>query len=658
MPSPGRPPAGAFPHLRALDGLRGVAVGLVVAYHLSPDLVPGGFLGVDVFFVLSGFLITSLLLAEVRDLGGVDLGRFYTRRVRRLAPALLLVVAAVAAYAATWASAAELDRLRDHSLWTLGYLANWHFIADGTTYTDLIAGESPLRHTWSLAIEEQFYLLFPLAVLVLGRATSWGYQRLRRALGAVALVGVLASAVWTAVLWGDGSTPSRGYFGTDTRAQQLLVGVLLGVVLVGRPARTGRLVAVGGWVGAGVLALAVGYFAEDSWALQHGGFLVVALATAGIIAAVERVPALRRALGWSPLVALGVISYGVYLWHWPVIVLVDADRTGLDGVPLDLARLGLTLVASVLSYRLVERPIRQGALGRHLGRRAVWALPVGAGAVAVAVVLASSTPSFDVSPSLPPVAAQEPSPAAASSEPVGVVMFGDSVAHTLAGGTVAQFPAFQPWAPGLSPFDPARVGLWSVAKPACSYLPGLLSIEGRDAVDLGRYCGDWRQDLDEALTAHPSTLVLVALSNDATDRRIDGNTVRLGSAAHAALVSGLLDEVRAVARPHGADLALLVLPRQVGRLAAEIDRSGLREEAMRDAQVAYAARHEGVRVLDLAGRLCPDGDCGRPPDGFDPSWRYDGLHYTAEGARWVARWITDELSAPTGFPEPGDRSLP
>jgi peptidoglycan/LPS O-acetylase OafA/YrhL len=209
-------------------------VALVVAYHLAPGVVPGGFLGVDVFFVLSGFLITSLLLDEARARAAVDLGRFYLRRVRRLGPALLLLLALMAAYAARWATQGELGRLREHSLWTLGYLANWRFIADGTTYTDVVAGQSPLRHTWSLAIEEQFYVVFPVLLLAIGAATQWQWARLRRALAVVAATGAVASAIWMAAVWGDGTDPSRGYFGTDTRAQELLVGVLLGTLLVGR----------------------------------------------------------------------------------------------------------------------------------------------------------------------------------------------------------------------------------------------------------------------------------------------------------------------------------------------------------------------------------------------------------------------------------------
>ena len=648
-----------FPHLAALDGLRGVAVALVVGYHLFPSLVPGGFLGVDVFFVLSGFLITSLLLDEATATGRVAIGTFYVRRLRRLAPALLLLIAALCTYAAMWATVGELTRLREHSLWTLGYLANWKLIVDGTTYTDVVAGQSPLRHTWSLAIEEQFYLVFPFLLAGLGWALRWRTVPLRRALLTVAVVGATASATWMALLWGDGGDPSRGYFGTDTRAHSLLVGVGLGALLVGRPPRVGRaadLAAVAGPIGAAVLAVAVARSHEDSSWLQHGGFLVVALAVGGIITALERSSWLRRCLSTAPLVALGVVSYGVYLWHWPILVLVDGTRTGIHGPALAFLRLGLTVAAAAASYHFLERPIRRGAVGRTLGRAGALVAPATAAALISLVLVTTFVPARRATPSvqdasqLVAVAARAAvQPDALVTGPIDVVLFGDSVAHTLAGGTVAAFPQFDPWAPSQSPFDPARARLWSVAKPACSYLPGKLEVEGASPADLSGMCGDWVRDLDGALAARPGAAVLVALANDASDRWIDGSTVALGSPAHTALVAALLDQVRAVARAHGGTMDLVALPPRTGSFATQLDEGGRRERLMRAALRSYAAEHRDVRVLDLFEQVCPDGDCRRPASGFDPDWRYDGMHYTAQGAHWVADWLTSQLA-----PAPGD----
>lgn len=674
-----------LPRLRALDGLRGVAVAAVVVYHLSPSALPGGFLGVDVFFVLSGFLITSIVVDEVATTGRLDLRAFYLRRARRLAPALLLLIAGVSLYGATWATAGELDRLREHSLWALGYLANWKLIFDGTTYTDIVAGASPLRHTWSLAIEEQFYVVFPavvLALVALGRHVGRPHA-LRRRLFGIASVGTAASALTMVSLWGDGSNPSRGYFGTDARAQSLLVGVALGAVLVGRPPVTGRaarLATCAGAAGAAVLAVAMTVADESAWWLQHGGFLLVALAAGGVISALQCAPWLRRPLSARPLVGLGLISYGVYLWHWAVIVVIDEARTGIDGLGLAAVRLGLTLGLSLASYWLVEQPIRHGTLGARLGRAAAPAVALAVSLLVVGVVASTGSSSLDGSTGLvAPAAAGEPAtggsgpgpavgeppdtvegtatvpgetpsdsgtdpgdaeaPSASARQlPIPVVLLGDSVAHTLAGGVVGAFPEFVPWAPEQSPFDPASVQLWSVAKPACSFLPGRVVVDGLSAADLSQFCGDWRTDLAAALAARPRAVVVVALTNDVFDRRVDGESIALGTAAHDRLLNAFLDEVRATAVAHGGDVALLALPPRVGGLPGDD-----REALLRAAYERFAADRPGVRVLDLSEEICPEGDCGRPPTGYDPAWRYDGLHFSTSGAEWAARWITRAL---------------
>jgi peptidoglycan/LPS O-acetylase OafA/YrhL len=636
-----------LPYVPSLDGLRGVAVALVVAYHLQPSAVPGGFLGVDVFFVLSGFLITSLAITEVRERGGFRVGKFYLRRARRLLPALLLLLLAVAAYAAWWAEPDELDRLRHHALWTLGYLANWRFISDGTTYTDVLYGQSPLRHTWSLAIEEQFYVLFPLVVLALGRLVRWRPEALRRAVGTVAVVGIVASALWMARLWGDGADPSRGYFGSDTRAHSLLVGVLLGVVLVGRPVHGGRrrqVAAVAAVAGAVGLAAATLTAHEDAGWLQHGGFLAVALAAAALIAGSDCVPPLRWALGRRPLIGLGLISYGVYLWHWPVIVVFDEHRTGIDGPALALFRLGLTLGLALASFVLVERPIRSGALGRTTGRVAIGFAPAGMVLVLVAVTAATVVPtSAPFHPGIRSASAARPDTTRAPVVPVplDLVIEGDSVAHTLAGGTVGRFPAFEPWEPDQSPYAPDLVSLHSVAKPGCSFLPGELLVAGADPADLTALCRGWEDELESALRGSTRPVVLLALSNDANDRMVDGERVDLGTDEHRALLDRWLDEVRARAHAHGGELALLALPPRAGRAGAA--GADDREQVMREELQGYAAVRPGVRVLDLFDAICPGGDCDHPTAGFDPSWRYDGMHYAPPGAQWVAGWITRAL---------------
>lgn len=666
MTGPRRPRAAAadraatLRHRPVLDGLRGLAVALVVVYHLAPSALPGGFLGVDVFFVLSGYLISSLVLVEVERTGGFDLTGFYVRRVKRLLPALLLVVLAVGAYARWWASPDELGRLRSHSLWALGYLANWRFVTDGTTYTDVLYGESPLRHTWSLAIEEQFYLLFPLLVIAVAAAARWRPRRLRAWLGGISVVGALASAGWMIALWGDGADPSRGYFGTDTRAQTILVGVLAGCIQRGRPASAGSpwssLAAVGAWAGAAVLGLGAVVASEDSAVLQHGGFLAVAVAAALVIAGAERAPVLGRVLRWRPLVALGLISYGVYLWHWPVLVLLDEGRTGLSGWSHTALLLAVTLAASLASYFAVERPIRVSRLPR--ARRAPVLGTAAASLVVVAGVLGAAT----VRPGSDPwvsssggrsdeVRAPATAEADAAGRPLRVLMFGDSVAHSIAGGIVDG--AFQPWRPEQSSFDPARVELSSTARISCSYLSDRLFYGDRGpGVDLGEMCGGWRADLAAALAGREHDYVLVALALDASDQFADGEVVPLGSAGHQRLLDRFLDELRAIAAAHDAEVAL-VAPAPAGPPVADDPKEFERRARLfRTELLHYSERRGPVAVFDLFEQVCPAGDCSRPADGFEPGYRYDGLHYGPEGARWVADWLTEELEAVWPVAEP------
>src|SRR4051812_22136823 len=221
--------SGALTYQPALDGLRALAVAAVVAFHLDEGRLTGGFLGVDAFFVLSGFLITTLLVLEWRRRAGIGLLAFWGRRARRLLPALLLLMLAVAIFAAIEVPTDELGRLRGDGIAGLFYVANWRFVASGQSYFDLFASPSPFRHLWSLAIEEQFYLVWPLITL--------GCLRLARGrlrvLAGVAVAGVLASTVLMAVLY-QSDDPSRAYYGTDTHAHPILIGVLLALVLIDR----------------------------------------------------------------------------------------------------------------------------------------------------------------------------------------------------------------------------------------------------------------------------------------------------------------------------------------------------------------------------------------------------------------------------------------
>jgi peptidoglycan/LPS O-acetylase OafA/YrhL len=403
-------------HEPALDGLRGLAVLAVLVFHL--DRLRGGFLGVDLFFALSGFLITSLLVVERRTRGGIDLGAFWVRRARRLLPALLVLLLGVAVLLTTLTATSDRPRFRGDALATLGYAANWHRMVASISYWDIFSQPSPLDHTWSLAIEEQFYLVWPLvALVVLGgarrlrlrsRATAGepgvpraaadaaldAADRGARRLGLLALAGGVASLVALAVLWSPVDT-NRAYFGTDARLGPTLLGAAVATVTARRPRRArppSVAVDVAAMVGLGAMVVAFLVVDGQAAAYYRGGLLAFTVAALIVIVAVTGGPPGRvaRALSWRPLVALGAISYGVYLWHWPVIVYLTPDRLGVRRSVAQALCVVVTLALALASYRLVERPVRRGALR---GRVAVLATAASAAVVLGAVVVTTRGPS-------------------------------------------------------------------------------------------------------------------------------------------------------------------------------------------------------------------------------------------------------------------------
>ena len=367
----------------------------VILYHAS-TWANGGYFGVDVFFVLSGYLITTLLLNEWRGTGGIGLRSFWARRARRLLPALFLMLAVVGAVAIALPQVLGSPGLLGDTIATVFYVSNWHLLAANTNYFDLVANQSPLGHTWSLAIEEQFYLVWPLVVLALvggrrhrGRrspAPDGGRSRLVL-VAAVAGVGAVASAVLMAVVTPVGAASvSRSYYGSDTRAQSILVGAALAAVcLAWGPVRTAwgrRALWVAGLVGAVAVVVVWRTVQETSALTFHGGFFLVSVATAGVIASATQTPRhpVARVLCLRPLPYIGRISYGMYLWYLPVLLVMTAGRTHLDGVALLAARVGVIVAIAAASFHFVETPIRRGALA---GWRTWVAVPVAAATVSL-----------------------------------------------------------------------------------------------------------------------------------------------------------------------------------------------------------------------------------------------------------------------------------
>lgn len=356
-----------LPYIPALDGLRALAVSAVLLYHAEVGWMRGGFIGVEIFFVISGYLITALLLAEWERRGTINLLAFWMRRARRLLPALVLLIVTTLTFAVIFLPG-EVAGLRNDALAALGFAMNWYLVLIHRPYFETVGRPPPLQHVWSLAVEEQFYLLWPVWLLVCMQL--WG----RRGVLVSALLGAAVSATLLADWYRPGVDPSRLYYGTDTRATGLLIGAALACVwlpgrtLIGRNRTGAWLFDLAGCVALGELLWIASQLHESQPALYRGALLLVALLSAALIAVVVHPYTMlgRYLLAWQPLRWIGERSYGIYLWHWPVFV-VTRPRLDLpfDGPVILVVRLAATLLLAELSYRYVEIPVRAGALRRE-----------------------------------------------------------------------------------------------------------------------------------------------------------------------------------------------------------------------------------------------------------------------------------------------------
>ena len=435
-------PVANAPHIAyrpGLDGLRAIAVAAVFLYHARIDWLPGGFLGVDLFFVLSGYLITSLLLVEWETRNRIDLRRFWLRRARRLLPALVLVVLASLALAAIFARQ-DLARTRSDVLGSLFYYANWHQIIANHSYFNLMGNPSLLQHTWSLAVEEQFYIVWPLllvpCLVLLGR----------KRMPMIVIAGIAASVALMWILYNPGGDPSRVYFGTDTRAFLLLMGILVALVWpwIMRMRRAVPLLELFGIAALVGSVLLFRQMQDFNPTLYRGGDLAAAFCFAVLVAAVAHPKTgIGEALGVAPLRWVGERSYGIYLWHWPIVVLVAGVNTR-PSVGVVVGEAALVLAVAALSYRYVEQPIRTGSLQRRLAQhpRRYRLEVIGGGALGLAVAFAIL---FVTPASLNPVSAYvNPTKAHASTHPHHTRTATTTVVSQQTGHKHKQKPALPP----------------------------------------------------------------------------------------------------------------------------------------------------------------------------------------------------------------------
>jgi peptidoglycan/LPS O-acetylase OafA/YrhL len=639
-----------FGYQPALDGVRALAVTAVVLYHTGVPGVDGGFLGVDAFFVLSGYLITSLLLAERARDGRIRLGRFWTRRARRLLPALLAVLVATVVAGHFLLDPDALGLLRADAFAALGYAANWRMIFRGTGYAAATATASPLQHTWSLGIEEQFYLLWPLVVA--GLTARLAARRARRALIALCCAGAAASAVLCALLYRP-AVIARAYYGTDTRAQALLVGAALaGILAVPRAGAAWRPLRVLG--PAGLLGtLVLWHFAGDQAAwLYRGGLAVAALAVAAVLTAVVTGPRtlLARLLAVAPLAALGRVSYGVYLWHWPICIFVTADATGLSRWPLLAVRLAATMAAALLSYHLIEQPIRHGALGRRLPRRlpaAITTTALGCTILTIGLATAAAAalaPAAAPAPVIVTLPSPRPTSAASTAGPPRtprivrgrvprVTFFGDSVSWVIGD--------YLPPHPGIITTDRAIQGC------GIATLPRILELGTPHTNYPG--CTNWPARWRAGVNADNPDVSVVELNRwELMDRFYQGGYQHVGEPGYDAYLLAQLDRAVSIAGSRGASVVLLTAAythraeRPDGSLYPEDQPA--RVNAWNSLLRVEAARRPGqVTILNLNRVVCPGGVFTWNVDGL--RIRSDGLHYTPAGVqRIIAPWLLPRLA--------------
>ncbi|MCU1355610.1 MAG: acyltransferase family protein [Acidimicrobiales bacterium] len=619
-----------IPHVAAFDGLRGAAVAAVLLYHAGH--LTGGWLGVDLFFVLSGYLITALLLSSWRSGGHVGLRRFWARRARRLAPALVITLVAVGAYATLVAGPTERLGIRWDGLATLFEVANWRTVASSGDYFARTLRPSPLQHTWSLSIEEQLYLLWPLAVAGVLR-----WRRRPEVVFVVAVIGAAASAALMVGLHLHGVTSSRLYYGTDTRASAVLLGAALaaGRVAMGpqawartRPARH-----VAGAVAA--LGLAVAWVLLDgNSALPYQGALPLAgLAGAVVVASVadRRHPGpVGIAASFAPLQALGRISYGVYLYHWPIYLVLDEDRTGISGWALTAVRIAVTIGLAAASYRFVEEPIRRG--GALVGRQARAAFPA---AVALAAIALFAGTLGAVRP--PSVDQQRNDFVDRSSVPGAplVLLAGDSVPLVLGVEMSTQK-------------DELGISIANRASPGCHLLSAdgpVRGVEGNVREDVADCNVDHRyRSVVDRLHPDLAMVMFGEFPNEAV--RIDGQWSMpcqpryLDALRHR--LDLLIDDLRARHTP----VVLVTAPGTSLSWVLERVKPGMPERVTCTNRVLddIANSRPGVTVVDLEHFVCPSNEpCIEKADGAD--LRPDGLHFQGAGAAYVARWLMPRVIA-------------
>ena len=694
-PTPAAPSAAEvrkrFTYIPALDGMRGfwVVFGPLL-YHArpesvpgGPDILPGGILGVDMFFVLSSFLITGIALNEIEATGTIDLMAYAGRRIRRLFPALFTLIAFLAIYLAL--SDPELvPRWTGAIVSSLFYVANWYEIGSGVDYFDQWRNPSPLKHVWSFSIEEQFYLFAPL-FLIAGH--KWFPKRARTVILVTSIAGALLSAWWMARVHVSGSgDPSRAYYGTDTRAQAFFVGISMALIVrmwgPVRKALNSQLVAVMAYPATLWFVWAVTNISErDDWMFERGGFLLAAVMSAIILHGLSQ-PApwspLHRIFESRPFLYVGKISYGLYLYHWPVYLLVSGERVGewfgIDapsGYGLLAVHLVITFAVAIASFQLIEQPfarrkfpwtgvkldIRNGTIAGSFAiivilLGLVWAnsqRPNDIEQVLIEVpVAAAAEVDFGETEiaGLPDSATTDETNTAAVADdgPIRILVVGDSVSAQIGW-------ALHEW--GLENAD--EIVVFNESHLGCGVARyGEKRVNETDVGPVGDICSNWAVPVaphtvaDAEIVSWPTAVelfqpdvVLAHVSSwDVADRIIPGvveDWASIGNPAYDDYVRTEYVEATEVLAANGADVLWLMSPYLNRDLLPDDHQARVDGINALVAEAVELASASSVALVDYQGWIGPVGG------ERDIELRDDGVHLTELGLAEVAPWLIGQM---------------
>ena len=636
-----------LPHLPALDGLRGVAVAVVVAFHAH--WLIGGYLGVDLFFVLSGFLITRLLLDEHNTTGRIDLVAFWRRRARRLLPALIIVIC-FAAVAERWRGTLDgpAGGRRD-VIGALTYTSNWLRLDSGAVYWEQFRGPALLDHMWSLAIEEQFYVVWPLLMLGL----LWW---MRSDIGRSVVLGLASCGLglWALRLFSRTSDASRVYMGTDTRAVALLLGATVAAIAHQR-ARASMNTTIDTALRSAalpallILGVMIVRLRGDAVITYEGGLLACSFAGAVVVAAasLDRPPAAFRVFTTRPLRWLGSRSYGIYLWHWPIMVVLHVADSPDSSLLRRLTAVTASLAIAEVSYRVIEQPLRKNGLRAF--RHAAITAAVGFGAVAFSLVavlaphLFASTPET-VSTSLPlplPLTPMDPSanpPIPVQLSPVGrpprVMFVGDSVGRYLATQADREH-------------ERLGIDVVNAAVDFCplSYTPLRRRISSSDVpMAFADGCADAVNNLGATVAAaQPDVVVMVwgmsfwAENEIAPDQWYAPCSVEFDS--------WFQDQIVRSAQALSSTGATVFWVTQGYHRGYSDNYFDDQIDCVNNRAREVVAQSNGaIRLIELGPWVCPTRECLTERDGF--VLRPDGSHFVDQGASLANIWMLSQMFSP------------